>query len=69
MNFRQNSSHTHEETARFAVRANAYLGAAQLIAAAISGNIGFATEAAHQAADSASFKAKADAMNHSRSPE
>ena len=69
MNLRRNKTHTHEETARFAVRANAYLGAAQLIAAAVTGNIGFATEAVHQGADSASFKAKADAMNHNHSPE
>ena len=61
--------HTIEDATRFGARSNAYLGAAQLVVGAISGNVGFMTESAHQAADSFSLKAKADAMNHACIPE
>lgn len=66
---RQNrKNRTHEAAARLGARDNLLLGGAQLLAGVATGNYGFIVEAGHQAADSASLKAKADAMKLDCSP-
>lgn len=64
----KHESHTEEAAARFGAKANACLGLAQLAVAALTRNFGFVTEAAHQAADTVSLGAKANAMNKECTP-
>lgn len=61
-------SHSHEDAARYGAKANALLSVGQLIFGVFSGNYGFLTEAGHQAADAASWYAKANAMNKHTTP-
>ena len=59
---------TDEIAARLGARDNLLLGVAQLTTGILTGNVGFFAEAGHQVADSASLKAKADAMRVNCSP-
>ncbi|MCA9309053.1 hypothetical protein KC973_01635 [Candidatus Saccharibacteria bacterium] len=70
MKFRRepHKPHSHEDAARYGVKANALLAAAQFLIGALSGNIGFLTEAGHQTADAGSLQAKASAMNKKTRP-
>lgn len=56
------TKHTHEHAARYGAKANALLGAGQLVLGLFSGNYGFLAESGHQAADAVSLQAKANAM-------
>lgn len=64
----ERAPHNHEEAARYGVKANAGLGAVQLVVGLATGNYGFIAESGHQTADAASLQAKASAMNKNTHP-
>lgn len=64
--FKPETDLTPQAASKAAVKWNGIMSAAQFVAAGAFGNIGFATEALHNAADSFSFEAKRRALTSNR---
>lgn len=59
---RSTPNHSLEQAVRLGARDNLLLGIGQALTGMLTGNVGFMAEAGHQAADSFSLRAKAEAL-------